>query len=245
MADDWSKEFNVGSSPKLTVDTNDASIRVVVGASSKISARITTEGYKVSSTDVRVTERQNGDAVDLSVRIPTYRFAFGTHWVRVEVSVPVNTQLDLRSGDGRLNVTGVHAPARLHTGDGSIEVRDFEGALNAHTGDGRVTAEGKFSDLQVDTSDGSVDIEVRGGSKMSARWLVRTGDGSVRLRLPSDFSAELDAHTGDGHINIDFPITMNGSMGSRSSVRGKINSGGQTLEVRTGDGGITIAKSMM
>jgi len=245
LAEDWSKDFNVGANPKLTVDTNDASIRVIAGTSSKISARVTTVGYKIGPTDVRISERQSGDAVDLSVRIPSYRMSFGNHSVRVEITVPVSTQLELRSGDGRLAVTGIHGPARLHTGDGTIEVRDFQGALNAHTGDGRVIAEGRFDDLQIETSDGSIEAEVRPGSKMNGRWLIRTGDGSLRLQLPRDFAADLDAHTGDGHINIDFPITVNGSSAGRDSTRGKLNGGGQTLELRSGDGSITVSRGSM
>ncbi len=245
-ADEWAKEYNVGANPKLTVDTNDANVRVVPGAGNKISARVTTQGYKLSPSDVRVTEYQNGDAVDLKVHIPSRGIiTFGGSWsVHVEVSVPAKTQLDLRSGDGRIEVTGIHAPARLNSGDGRIEVRDFDGPLTAHTSDGRMNIEGRFDDLQLDTGDGSIEAEVRPGSKMTGRWLIHTGDGSVQLRIPKEFAADLDAHTGDGHITLDLPITMNGTK-SENSIRGKLNGGGQTLELRTGDGSIHIGRSGM
>lgn len=241
FGDDWNKDYKVGASPKLNVDTNDANIRVSAGAGNRISAHVTTDGYKIGATDVRVNERQSGDEVTISVRIPSMHFSFGNHSVRVEITVPANTQLDLRSGDGRLEVSGTRGAAKLSTGDGRITVRDFGGQLNAHSGDGRVEVEGRFDDLQLDTSDGSIDAEVRPGSKMSGRWYLHTGDGSVRLRLPEGFGAELDARSGDGRIDVSMPVTMNGSM-SRNSVRGKINGGGQTLEVRTGDGSIHIGR---
>ena len=76
---------------------------------------------------------------------------------------------------------------------------------------------------------------------MKSGWVLRTGDGNVRLRLPGDFSANLDAHTGDGHVRSDFPISTNAS-GERNDLRGKINGGGQTLEIRSGDGTIEIEK---
>src|SRR4051794_13870013 len=155
FADEWNKQYNVGANPKLTVDTNDANIRVSAGAGNRISARVTTDGYKIGPTDVRIDERQSGDEVRISVRIPSTTFRFGNHNVHVEITVPANTQLDMRSGDGRLEVSGTRAAAKLSTGDGRITVRDFEGPLNAHSGDGRVEVDGRFDDLQLDTSDGS------------------------------------------------------------------------------------------
>lgn len=241
FADDWNKEFNVGASAKLNVDTNDANIRVSAGSGNRISARVTTIGYKIGPTDVRINEHQSGDEVTISVRIPSMSFSFGNHNVSVEISVPASTQVNLRSGDGRLELSGTRAMAKLSTGDGRITVRDFEGAMNAHSGDGRVEVEGRFDDLQLDTSDGSIDAEVRPGSKMTGRWYIHTGDGSVHLRLPDGFDADLDARSGDGRIDVSMPVTMNGSM-NRNSVRGKINGGGQTLEVRSGDGSISIGR---
>jgi DUF4097 and DUF4098 domain-containing protein YvlB len=241
FADDWNKEYNVGSSPKLNVDTNDANIRVSAGTGNRISARVTTDGYKIGPTDVRINERQSGDEVTISVRIPSMTFSWGNHSVRVEISVPSNTQLDLRSGDGRLEVSGTRGAAKLNTGDGRITVRDFEGPLAAHSGDGRVEVDGRFDDLQLDTSDGSIEANVHPGSKMSGRWYIHTGDGSVHLRLPDGFGADLDARTGDGRLDVNLPVTVSGSL-NRNSIRGKLNGGGETLEVRSGDGSIQVGR---
>jgi hypothetical protein len=76
---------------------------------------------------------------------------------------------------------------------------------------------------------------------MSGSWRVNTGDGHVTLRLPENFAADLDAHTGDGKITVDFPVTMSGSFGG-SDVHGKLNGGGQTLTVHTGDGPIRLQR---
>lgn len=242
-ADEWTKDFNVGGSPKLNVDTNDGSIRIVAGSGSRISARVSTEGYKISPAEVRIVERQNGDSVELIVRVPTRSVViFASLGVRIEVTAPANTHVDLRSGDGRISVSGIRAPARLHTGDGTIEVRNFAGPLNAHSGDGRIEVEGLFEDLQLDTSDGSIDAEVRAGSRMAGRWVVRTGDGMVRLRLPRDFNATLDAHTGDGRITVELPLSMNTAF-KENDVRGKLNGGGNTLQIRSGDGSIRVSSS--
>jgi hypothetical protein len=52
----------------------------------------------------------------------------------------------------------------------------------------------------------------------------------------------IDASTGDGHVSSDIPITMDGIM-SKSSVRGKMNGGGSTLTIHTGDGSIHLKQT--
>ena len=43
----------------------------------------------------------------------------------------------------------------------------------------------------------------------------------------------------DGKITVDFPVTASGKL-SGSDLRGKLNGGGETLVVRTGDGPIRL-----
>ncbi len=244
FAEEWNHTYQVGDKPALHVETNDASIEISRGVSRTIVARVITEGYKIDNGDVRVTEHQAGDAVDLQVHVPNQwgmHVSWGNHRVRVEVQVPPETALELHSGDGHINVAGTSGPARIDTGDGSIEVRDFSGSIKGHTGDGHMTIDGVLTDVDLRTGDGHIDLTARPGSKMNGGWLIHTSDGRVEARLPQDFAAELYAHTGDGHIQMDIPVTVNGSI-ERSRIRGKINGGGPLLEITTGDGSIRISK---
>ena len=243
FAEEWNKSYQVGNNPSLRVDTNDASIQVTRGASNTISAHIVAEGYSIGNSGVRVTERQDGDRVDLQVHVPNeYGFHFNMHQsVRVEVQVPPTVALDLHSGDGHISVNGVSGQARLDTGDGHISVQNFTGNLRGHTGDGHMSIDGSFSDLDLRTGDGHIELAVRPGSKMASGWLVHTSDGRVEARLPQDLAAELYAHTGDGHIDLDLPVTVSGSV-ERTRVRGKLNGGGPLLEITTGDGSIRIGR---
>jgi len=244
FAEEWNKSYQVGDKPSLRVDTNDAAVEITRGVSRTISARIIAEGYNIGNGGVRITERQDGDKVDLQVHIPTH---FGVHitWhnqgTKIEVQVPPETALDLHSGDGHIKVDGTAGPTRLDTGDGHIDVQNFSGALTAHTGDGHMTVDGVLTNLDLRTGDGHITLTVRPGSKMNGGWLIHTSDGRVEVRLPQDLAAELYAHTGDGHIQLDLPVTVEGSI-ERSRIRGKINGGGPLLEITTGDGSIRIAK---
>jgi hypothetical protein len=242
-ADEWNKSYPVGANASLHVDTNDASITISRGVSNTMNAHIVTDGVPIGSSGVRVTERQDGDKVDLQVHIPNQ---WGMHinmhrGVRIEIQVPPQASLDLHSGDGHISVNGTSGQARLDTGDGHIEVQDFTGGLHAHTGDGHMNIDGTFTDLDLRTGDGHVNLTVRPGSKMSNGWLIHTSDGRVEAKLPQDLAAEIYVHTGDGRIQLDFPVTVSGSLDT-TRVRGKLNGGGPLLEVTTGDGGIHIAK---
>ncbi len=243
LAEEWNKSYQVGDRPSLRVDTNDASVEISRGVAHTVSARVVSEGFSIGGSGVRVTEHQDADKVDLQVHIPNeWGFHINRHQgVRIEVTVPPDTALDLHSGDGHIRVDGTAGPTKLDTGDGHIEVRNFNGALNAHTGDGHMTIDGVLTDVNLRTGDGHIDLTVRPGSKMNSGWLIHTSDGRVEARLPQDFAAELYAHTGDGHIQLDLPVTVNGSI-ERARIRGKINGGGPLLEITTGDGSIHIAK---
>jgi hypothetical protein len=60
------------------------------------------------------------------------------------------------------------------------------------------------------------------------------------VNLAPDLSADLELHTGDGHIGVDLPLTVNGTQ-NEHEVRGKLNGGGPSLTVRTGDGSIHVS----
>jgi DUF4097 and DUF4098 domain-containing protein YvlB len=244
LADEWTKTYQVGDKPALRVETNDAAIEVSRGSSHVISVRVTTEGINIGNGGIHVVDHQSGDTVDLQVHFP-HETGFHMSWrgrtARVEVQVPQETAVDLRSGDGHIRVDGTSGAAKVETGDGHIEVRNFNGSVRGRTGDGHMTVEGVFTEVKLETGDGHVDFTARPGSKMSTNWLIHTSDGRVEVRLPQDFAAEIYAHTGDGRISLDFPVTVNGSP-EHNRVRGKLNGGGPLFEIGTGDGRISIAK---
>lgn len=153
----------------------------------------------------------------------------------------IHGNIRFASGDGNIDVHGLTGQIRLHSGDGHINAEDLDGTLNADSGDGHITVRGRFDSLTLKSGDGSVNAEAISGSKLGGDWNLRTGDGSVTLRLADGFDADLDASTGDGNINLDFPVTVSGSL-SHSHVHGTLGKGGPPLVIHTGDGSIHIQK---
>src|SRR5271156_4185854 len=261
-ADDWSKTYQISARADLRVSTDDGDVTIIGSDQKQIDAHVTTEGYKISSSEVRIEESQSGDHVVISVKVPHFNFSFfGSRHksIKVELHVPRELELDVETsdgnvvaqnvagrvhfntGDGNVTATGVHGDIRLHTGDGHITGTNFDGTLDASTGDGNLQISGRFDSLTLKTGDGNIEAQAGGGSKVANAWTVRSGDGHIPMRAPADLNANVDAHTGDGSITLDIPITVAGSL-SHSSVHGKLNAGGGTLSISSGDGSIHLEK---
>lgn len=154
----------------------------------------------------------------------------------------VSGDVDIDTGDGSVTLDGAKGSIRLHTGDGHIDARNLDGRVDASSGDGHIKIAGRLDALNIKTGDGSIDAHLQPGSKVTSTWTIRTGDGSVDIVLPSDLQANIDASTNDGHISLGIPVTVEGTF-SNSQIHGKMNGGGQSLTIHTGDGSIRLNKS--
>jgi len=261
-ADQWNKVYKISGRPDVRVNTNDASIEVISGGASEVTAHVVTTTWAISPDEVRIErDTQNGNSIELEVRVPRIRWSWNDQHrsVRIELTVPREANLNLHSGDGHIRVSGVkgdeqietadghidvtelHGTIHIHTGDGHIEGSGIDGSLDASTNDGHMRIRGRFDALRLETGDGSITADVLQGSKLTSNWSIHTGDGSVTVRLSDGISADLEAHTGDGSISSQLPLMVSGMLG-RKDLRGKLGGGGPTIQIRTGDGSIRLER---
>jgi DUF4097 and DUF4098 domain-containing protein YvlB len=243
-ADDWSKTYKLTGKPDLRVETSDANIRVSTWDQNTIEAKVTTVRYKIGENGIKIEEHQNGDTVEIQVRYPHHNFSFeyGQHRVDVDIRLPREGRINLRTGDGKIEIGGFKGEMDLHSGDGSETLDTVEGKLHASTGDGHIRANGRFDELDLKTGDGHLEVRAAAGSSLAEGWRLETGDGNVTLEIPSTLAADVDLHTSDGHIDLDIPVATEGKI-RENEVRGKINGGGNSVTIRTGDGSIYLRKS--
>jgi DUF4097 and DUF4098 domain-containing protein YvlB len=256
-AEDYAKSFNVSNRAHVHVDTNDGSVRITGGDTKEVEFHVEYSGLVMDKT-LHIESHQQGDDVEFTARVVhQLPFSLGMTKLHIEVRMPKDGDLrvatgdgsikasglsgaiDLQSGDGSLTVNSLRGDMRLRTGDGSIDGSDLDGKCDATSGDGRIRLTGRFGALRAKSGDGSVDVGALHGSKLDSSWNIASGDGSVDVALPADLAVDIDASTGDGHISSDIPITVEGIM-SKSRLRGKMNGGGQTLVIHTGDGAIHL-----
>jgi len=261
-ADEVTKTYSVSGHARVRVETDDGGVRVSTGDIKQVEIRVVYSGYKLDR-DLRVSTEQNGDSVEI-----TAKTSGGNFWnwgvrhasLRVEVHMPkdadlsvrsgdgsveadsINGNVDVTTGDGSITVQGARGNIHFRSGDGHIEARGLDGTVDAQSGDGHINLEGRFDGLSIRTGDGSVTARAATGSKVASNWTIHTGDGSVDLEVPGDLAANLDASTHDGHISLGLQVTVEGTFSS-SRIQGKLNGGGQTLSIHTGDGSIHLSKT--
>jgi DUF4097 and DUF4098 domain-containing protein YvlB len=246
-ADQWSKTYTLTGKPDLRVETSDANIRVSTWEQNTIEATVTTTRYEIGDGGIRVEEHQTGDRVEIEVRYPHQGLTINlggmsNHRVDIDIRMPREGRVDLRTGDGKIELGNFKGEMQLRSGDGSQEIDGVDGKLRATTGDGHIRANGRFDELELKTGDGRLDARATNGSALQSGWSLESGDGAVALEVPENLSADVDLHTGDGHIDLEVPITTAGKI-RENEVHGKLNGGGNLLVIRTGDGSIRLRKS--
>jgi DUF4097 and DUF4098 domain-containing protein YvlB len=243
---EWSKTYTITGKPDLRVETSDANIHVDTWSQNTIDVRVTSQYYKIGEHGLRIEERQSGDSVELGIHFPhdVHMFTFNIHTYRVDVEIhmPREGRVNLRTGDGSIRLANFKGEMDLQTGDGHQDIDSVDGTLRARASDGHISAAGRFDVLELGTGDGRIEARALAGSTMTSSWNLHTGDGSVTLELPSNFAADVDLHTSDGHITADIPVAVEGRLGEKN-IHGKINGGGPLLTVHTGDGSIHLQRS--
>jgi DUF4097 and DUF4098 domain-containing protein YvlB len=263
------KKFAVTGPTRLALTTFDGSIDVRGWDRNEVRVEVEKRGPDQATVDrIQITSTQNGNTITLDVEKPSPLTTTGfqrSPSASLIVTVPLQTAITARSGDGSITIRRVNGKVDLDTDDGSVRVeevrgdvavrtadgsvhtRGVDGHTKINTGDGSIGVEGVLTGLELETRDGSIEVTARTGSVVESGWSVTTGDGSIRLEVPEGFNADLDAQSADGRVRVDKLADQAPSTGEReerdrdrSSARGKLGAGGKPLKLRSGSGSITV-----
>jgi DUF4097 and DUF4098 domain-containing protein YvlB len=142
--------------------------------------------------------------------------------VSFEVMAPAQHGLTLRTKNGGIAVTGVHADIDMETINGGITLSNVNGEVRGRT------------------NNGGVQIDLSGDAWIGQGLDVQTHNGGVRLSVPDGYSAHLEAGTTNGGVRCDFPVTVQGTVDRNLSA--DLGRGGVPLKIRTVNGGVSIAR---
>jgi hypothetical protein len=147
------------------------------------------------------------------------RESWGVSW---EVRVPRDTDLDVETHNGGIDVADVRGRIRLDAVNGGVDLRRLGGDVSART------------------RNGGLDIELE-GSRWNGEGLdAETRNGGLTLIVPDGYSARLETGTVNGGMDIDFPVTVQGRIGRRLSTT--LGEGGPTVRAITTNGGVEIRR---
>jgi hypothetical protein len=142
--------------------------------------------------------------------------------VTYTLDVPRQSNLQVETVNGHIEVTDLAGNLKLDTTNGRIEVARCRGSIDAETTNGRIEAEL---------------LAVTGGRPMH----FETTNGGISVKVPRTLAASIDASTTNGGITTELPVTSKDI--HRHALRGTINGGGAELKLRTTNGSISVMAS--
>ncbi len=131
-------------------------------------------------------------------------------------------QIAMKTGGGRIEAGNLQGLIDLRTGGGRIEAQHLQGQINLHIGGSPIILGNTRGQLTTETGGGRIEVSQ---AALSGESSLKTGGGTINLRLPGDAAFSLDAKTGGGTIHNAFGGTEVG------------NGPHAPLKIRTGGGG--------
>jgi DUF4097 and DUF4098 domain-containing protein YvlB len=139
------------------------------------------------------------------------------------VRVPRNTNLELDTTNGGIEILGVSGEIDFNATNGGVRLVDLSGNVRGHT------------------TNGGLRVELTGDRWTGNGMDVRTTNGGVTLMVPDAYSAELEVGTTNGGIDIDFPVTIQGRIGRRQ-LSTTLGEGGSRIRAVTTNGGVRVVR---
>lgn len=167
----------------------------------------------------------------------------------------IHGELSADTSGGSIQIENVDGDVSADTSGGSITIRGVRGKVGADTSGGGITIEDVTGDIEADTSGGSVKIAEAGGrvnasssggpirvsfaAGNSSGGSLETSGGGITVELDPSVGLEIDAYSSGGSVDCELPVTVQGKV-SRTSLTGRLGSGGESLKLRTSGGGVDI-----
>jgi DUF4097 and DUF4098 domain-containing protein YvlB len=155
---------------------------------------------------------------------------------------------------GTLKLFSIVGDVYGETSGGDVIIRNIKGDVQGYTSGGDIRVDSVLGGVKVTTSGGEVVLlRVNGrifgetsGGNIEARLLgenrgvhLETSGGNVSVYLRKDIAANLQASTSGGSVKCDLPVMVLGRI-SEDELHGKLNGGGDLIELSTSGGNINI-----
>ncbi|HEX3307763.1 MAG TPA: DUF4097 family beta strand repeat-containing protein [Streptosporangiaceae bacterium] len=222
---------------RLVASTGGGDITVHQGRVSDGTARLTgTVEYSLVRPRFSVT----ASGISLHCDLPT-----GNCGLNATLDVPSHTAIDLSTGGGNMQVSGIQGNVTLNSSGGDAGISGIGGTADVQTGGGNLTASDLGGVLTFSTSGGDVD----GSGLFSRHVTTGSGGGDVTLVFTSvPDSVKVSSSGGDITIVVprgtaSYAIKSNASGGDFSARVPTNDTARHSIQVDSGGGDISIAEA--
>ena len=143
------------------------------------------------------------DGAHVTVRGGCPDISFGHCSAMMTVRVPATTRLELRSGTGHVQVSGISGGADIRTASGDIVASDLGGSVALQSASGDVHATGLSADsVRARTASGEVDLAFVGPPRFAD---AETASGDARILVPpggEGYRVDAETHSGDRTVGV-------------------------------------------
>ena len=196
----------------------------------RVSAADTTESeVEVAGRDCELVEVQQVGG-QISIVTPRQRVGFfgGDSRIEVTVTVPLMSELAIKTGSADVTVDGTVGTTEIKSGSGDVRLADLAGPALVETGSGGVSIDVANAELRIKSGSGDVSLRHAEGAVA-----VSTGSGDVVLGTANGPAA---VKTGSGDLKIDVANTdVSMTTGSGDLLVGAARRGRFTVKGASGD----------
>lgn len=230
--DTWTRTYALSAGGRLEIVNTNGRIDAEPsdGSSVEVAARrtvraATDEGARELLGRVEMREEVSDARVRVEVRPPRMSGLSGQE-VKWTLKVPKGVQVDLRTVNGRIHLTGL------------------DGSVHAETTNGGVTGERMGSNVvEASAVNGGVSIELTAPLRADGRVEIETVNGGASLDLPSDSKATLSGRTVNGSVSVSGLDVQHQGDDTRRRMDGTLNGGGARVSVSTTNGSVKFGRA--
>jgi hypothetical protein len=242
--------FSVAGSSRVLVNSVNGNIEVNAGLGNEVLVQATLR----DAPRVKYELSQVGNTVTVDIQTTKRWWVFGSAGVDVIITVPPETDVELNTSNGFIELHGLEGSGSLSSSNGRIVLNNIRGNFDGRTSNGRIEVNSVEGSVVLKTSNGGIDVRgVQGefdidssngsvfySGNMTAGGSNRlvTSNGGVVVELQGKPSVVLDAETSNGEVTSELPILA--TVTRKERLVGKIGEGEADLYIRTSNGDITI-----
>jgi hypothetical protein len=203
-----------------------------------VTRAVTDEEARELSDKVNVTLVPSGNRLTVKIDQPTNLINKSVS-VSLDVKVPNQTDLDLLTHNGSVEIFDITGQLDATTHNGKVACDRISGTTTFETHNGSVTCNEISGSTKLNSHNGSIKAYYTSTAPPICDISMVTHNGGIELKTPPSLSAKIDVSTHNGSINTDLPITVSGII-SKSELKGTIGAGEGQLHLETYNGSIRI-----